>query len=166
MNNIFQTPVLLIRVIECIKEHNWLFKHLKKVRSSQPAILVLSWIKNTFSLRVSLIMLTPVSNVNIYNALLLKANNGNLLRRHASTFHTAPLKCYILALGVSFCFTKCMKLSLPVLHYFCQKFWDEDLKKSFSCGYFGVFIAKWLFFDVFWGFKSVNLYKPRSVEKI
>ena len=144
MNNIFQTPVLLIRVIECIKELNWLFKHLKKVRSSQPAILVLSWIKNTFSLRVSLIMLTPVSNVNIYNALLLKANNGNLLRRHASTFHTAPLKCYILALGVSFLFyemheikSSCFALFLPKIlrrrseeKFFVWLFWSIYCKMT------------------------------------
>ena len=53
MNHIFQTSVLLIRVIQCIIELNWLCKHIKKVRSSQPAILVLNWIEDSFSLRVS-----------------------------------------------------------------------------------------------------------------
>ena len=40
-------------------ELNWLWKHIKKVRSSQPAIIVLNWIKYKFSLWVSL-----TSNVN------------------------------------------------------------------------------------------------------
>ena len=35
------------------KEFNWLGKHMKKVRSSQAAVLVLNW--HSFSLRVSLI---------------------------------------------------------------------------------------------------------------
>ena len=140
MNNIFQTPVLLIRVIECIKELNWLFKHLKKVRSSQPAILVLSWIKNTFSLRVSLIMLTPVSNVNIYNALLLKANNGNLLRRHASTFHTAPLKCYILALGVSFLFYEMHEIKSSSFALFLPKILRRRSEEKFFV---------WLFWSIY-----------------
>ena len=34
--------------MECIIELNWLSKHTKKVRSSQPAILVLNWIKQFF----------------------------------------------------------------------------------------------------------------------
>ena len=38
----------------CIIELIWLCKHMKKVRSSQPAILVPNWIKHSFSLRVSL----------------------------------------------------------------------------------------------------------------
>ena len=33
---------------------NWLCKHIKKVRSSQPAILVLNWMKHSLSLWVSL----------------------------------------------------------------------------------------------------------------
>ena len=44
-NHIFPTSVFLNVIIQCIIEINWLFKHLKKVRSSQPAILVLNWIK-------------------------------------------------------------------------------------------------------------------------
>ena len=55
----FQTSVLSIRDNECIMELNWLWKHIKKVRSSQPAIIVLNWIKYRFSLWVSL-----TSNVN------------------------------------------------------------------------------------------------------
>ena len=39
---------------ECIIKLNWLYKHMKKVRSSQPPILVLNWIKHGFSLWVSL----------------------------------------------------------------------------------------------------------------
>ena len=42
MNHIFQTSVL---VMECI-EHNWLCKHIKKIKSSQPAIPVLNWVKH------------------------------------------------------------------------------------------------------------------------
>ena len=34
-------------------ELNWLCKHIKKIRSSQPTILVLNWIKHGFSLWVS-----------------------------------------------------------------------------------------------------------------
>ena len=37
----------LICVIECI-ELNWLRRHMKKVRSSQAAILVLNWLKQFF----------------------------------------------------------------------------------------------------------------------
>ena len=58
MNHIFQTSVLLIRVTECIIELNWLCKHIKKVRSSQPAIFVLNWTKHCFSLWVSSINCT------------------------------------------------------------------------------------------------------------
>ena len=50
MNHIFQTSVL---IMECI-ELNWLCKHMKKVRSSQAAILVMNWVKQSFSLWVSL----------------------------------------------------------------------------------------------------------------
>ena len=39
----------LMRVMECI-ELNWLCKHMRKVRSSQAAIMVLIWVKNRFSL--------------------------------------------------------------------------------------------------------------------
>ena len=42
MNHIFQTSVL---IMECI-ELNWLCKHIKKIRSSQPAIPVLNWVKH------------------------------------------------------------------------------------------------------------------------
>ena len=41
-------------IIECIIELNWLCKHIKKLRSSQPAILVLNWLKHSFSRWVSL----------------------------------------------------------------------------------------------------------------
>ena len=43
--------------MECIKK-NWLCKHMKKVRSSQAASLVLNWVKHSFSLRISLTILT------------------------------------------------------------------------------------------------------------
>ena len=46
MNHIFQTFVFLLRVIECIKL-NWLCKHMKKVRRSKAAILVLNWVNCT-----------------------------------------------------------------------------------------------------------------------
>ena len=42
MNYIFQTSVL---IMECI-ELNWLCKHIKKIRSCQPAIPVLRWVKH------------------------------------------------------------------------------------------------------------------------
>ena len=42
MNHIFQTSVL---IMECI-ELNWLCKHMKRIRSSQPAIRVLNWMKH------------------------------------------------------------------------------------------------------------------------
>ena len=42
MNHIFQTSVL---IMECI-ELNWLRKHMKKIRSSKPAIPVLNWVKH------------------------------------------------------------------------------------------------------------------------
>ena len=48
MDHIFQTSVLFILVIQYIIELNWLCKHIKKVRSSQPAIFVLNWIKHSF----------------------------------------------------------------------------------------------------------------------
>ena len=38
----------------CIIELNWLCRHIKNIRSSEPAILVLNWIKHSFSLWVSL----------------------------------------------------------------------------------------------------------------
>ena len=41
-NHIFQTSVV---IIEC-KELNWLCKHMKKIRISQPAIPVLNWVKH------------------------------------------------------------------------------------------------------------------------
>ena len=34
--------------MECIIELNWLCKHIRKVRSSQPAILLFNWIKHFF----------------------------------------------------------------------------------------------------------------------
>ena len=40
-------------IIEC-RELSWLCKNMKKVRSSQAAILVLNWVKHSFSLWVSL----------------------------------------------------------------------------------------------------------------
>ena len=52
MNHIFQTTVL---IMECI-ELNWLCKHIEKIRSSQPAIAVLNWVKHQSF---------PVSIVNI-----------------------------------------------------------------------------------------------------
>ena len=42
MNHIFQTSVL---IMECI-ELNWLCKYIKKIRSSQPAIPILNWVKH------------------------------------------------------------------------------------------------------------------------
>ena len=48
---IFKQSVLLIRVMKCIMEVNWLRKHLKKVRSSQPVILVLNWINFSLEYR-------------------------------------------------------------------------------------------------------------------
>ena len=53
MNHIFQTSVILMRVMEYI-ERNWLCKHMKKVKSNQEAILVLEWVKHSFSLWISL----------------------------------------------------------------------------------------------------------------
>ena len=38
----FQTSVI---IMECI-EFNWLCKHIKKIKSSQPAIPVLNWVKH------------------------------------------------------------------------------------------------------------------------
>ena len=67
MSHIFQTCVLLIRVIKCIIELNWLCKHIKKVGSSQPAIFVLNWIKHNFSLWVSLADFNMINyNCNIH----------------------------------------------------------------------------------------------------
>ena len=40
-------------IMECL-ELNWLYKHIKKVRSSQAAIFVLNWVKQSFSLCVAL----------------------------------------------------------------------------------------------------------------
>ena len=40
-------------IIEYI-EPNWLCKHMRRVRSSQEALLVLNWVKHSFSLWVSL----------------------------------------------------------------------------------------------------------------
>ena len=51
MNHIFQTSVL---IMECI-ELNWLCKHIKKIRSSQPAIPVLNWVKHHSFLPVSIL---------------------------------------------------------------------------------------------------------------
>ena len=42
MNHIFQTSVLIMKRVEL----NWLCKHIKKIRSSQPAIPVLNWVKH------------------------------------------------------------------------------------------------------------------------
>ena len=38
----------------CIIELDWLCKHMKNIRSSQPSILDLNWIKHSFSLWASL----------------------------------------------------------------------------------------------------------------
>ena len=38
--------------MECIIELNWLCKHIRKVRSSQPAILLLNWIKQLFPVSI------------------------------------------------------------------------------------------------------------------
>ena len=46
MNHIFQASVL---IMECT-ELNWLCKHIKKIRSSQPSIPVLNWVKCLSSL--------------------------------------------------------------------------------------------------------------------
>ena len=51
MNHLFKISVLLIPVMKCIMEVNWLRKHLKKVRSSQPVILVLNWINFSLEYR-------------------------------------------------------------------------------------------------------------------
>ena len=52
MNHLFQTSVLFNNVImECIVL-NWLCKHMKKVRSSQVAILVLKWVKQFFPVSI------------------------------------------------------------------------------------------------------------------
>ena len=59
----FQTFLLLMRDIQCIIELNWLCEHIKKIDcvikyqkgQKQPTvILVLNWIKHSFSLGVSL----------------------------------------------------------------------------------------------------------------
>ena len=52
MNHIFLTNVLLIHVMECIIELNWLCKHIWKIRSSQPVIIVLNWIKQLFPVSI------------------------------------------------------------------------------------------------------------------
>ena len=48
-------------------ELNWLCKHLKKVRGIQAAILVLNWVKHSFSLWISLNSLTLCLQINIDN---------------------------------------------------------------------------------------------------
>ena len=53
MNNLFQTSALFIYDNEML-ELDWLCEHMKKVRSSQAAILALNWVKHSFSLWVSL----------------------------------------------------------------------------------------------------------------
>ena len=50
MNHIFQASVLILKCIEL----NWLCKQIKKIRSSQPAILVLNWVKH-HSFHVSIV---------------------------------------------------------------------------------------------------------------
>ena len=45
--NFSNVCALLYLIIECI-ELNWLCKYMKKVRSSQAAILVLNWVKTQF----------------------------------------------------------------------------------------------------------------------
>ena len=52
MNHIFKTSVL---IMECV-ELNWLSKHVKKIRSSQPDIPVLNWVKHQ-SFPVSIVKL-------------------------------------------------------------------------------------------------------------
>ena len=52
MNHIFKTSVL---IMECV-ELNWLSKHVKKIRSSQPDIPVLNWVKHQ-SFLVSIVKL-------------------------------------------------------------------------------------------------------------
>ena len=63
----FQTSVILIRVMECI-EHNWLYIHMKKVRSSQAANLVLHWAKKSFSLWVSLIIAMTMEQLKMWGS--------------------------------------------------------------------------------------------------
>ena len=54
----------VIRVMECIELH-WLCKHMKQVRSSQAAIVVLNWAKHGFSLWVSLIIINFFSLITL-----------------------------------------------------------------------------------------------------
>ena len=60
MNHSFQKSVL---IMECI-ELNWLCKHFKKIKSSQPAIPVLNWVKHQ-SFPVSIVKL--ISLINLFN---------------------------------------------------------------------------------------------------
>ena len=73
MNYIFQTSVL---IMECM-ELNWLCKHIKKIRSSQPAIPVLNWVKHE-PFPVSIVKIEQISGT-LYPAgiYLLKINNRN-----------------------------------------------------------------------------------------
>lgn len=66
--SIFQTCVFLTRVIECIIELYWLCRYIKRVRSRQPAILVLYWIeqRTVFFLWVSLKGLFEKINISEY----------------------------------------------------------------------------------------------------
>ena len=52
LNHIFQISVLFKNVIIEYIEFNWLCKRMKNVRNSQAVILVLNWVKHSFSLWV------------------------------------------------------------------------------------------------------------------
>ena len=51
MNHIFQTSVFLIQD-NGMYNRTWLYKHMKNFRSSQPAILVLNWMKQFFPVSI------------------------------------------------------------------------------------------------------------------
>ena len=62
--------------MECM-ELNWLCKHIKKIRSSQPAIPVLKWVKHE-PFHVSIVNIEQISGT-LYPAgiYVLKVNNRN-----------------------------------------------------------------------------------------
>ena len=77
----------------------------------------------------------------------------NLLGRRASTFHTIPLKYCILALVnillFLYWFAEGMELSLPVLLFFINAFWDEDRKNAKNLFLFENYVLLQTFFS--WG---------------
>ena len=99
MNHIFQTSVL---IMECV-ELNWLCKHIKKIRSSQPAILVLNWVQqqsfpvhiiNVKSFEISNELCHSLPGLQIYPDFAQSSESESLTGRSERISSKVNFQCY------------------------------------------------------------------------